>query len=61
VAAEIGGTRINGASVEILCGPDQKMAELRRITQLGEAVADVEITPPRLEDLYRHYAQEAGQ
>jgi Cu-processing system ATP-binding protein len=61
VAAEIGGTRINGASVEILCGPDQKMAELRRITKLGEAVADVEITPPRLEDLYRHYAQEAGQ
>lgn len=61
VASQIGGTRINGASVEILCSADQKMAELRRITALGEAVADLEITPPRLDDLYRHYAKEAKQ
>lgn len=61
IASQIGGTRINGASVEILCGPDEKMAELRRITALGEAVADLEITPPRLDDLYRHYAREELQ
>lgn len=58
IAAQIGGARINGASVEILCGPDEKMTELRRIAAMGEAVADVDITPPRLEDLYRYYAQE---
>lgn len=61
IASQIGGTRINGASVEILCSADQKMAELRRITALGEAVADLEITPPRLDDLYRHYAKEVKQ
>ncbi len=61
LASLTGGTRINGASVEILCGPDEKMAELRRITAMGEAVADIDITPPRLEDLYRHYAKEELQ
>jgi Cu-processing system ATP-binding protein len=58
IAAETKGRRINGASVEILCSPDDKMAALRRIANMGEAVADLDITPPRLEDLYRHYAQE---
>lgn len=58
VAKCTGGTRINGASVEILCSPDSKMSELRRIASLGDAVSDVDITPPRLEDLYRHYARE---
>lgn len=58
IAAQIGGQRINGASVELNCTPDDKMAQLRRITDLGAAVADLEITPPKLEDLYRHFAQE---
>ncbi|NOD98206.1 ATP-binding cassette domain-containing protein [Ruegeria sp. HKCCD6228] len=58
LAAELGGSRINGASVELLCSPADKMEALRRIAGLGDAVADVEMTPPKLEDLYRHYAQE---
>ncbi len=58
LAAETGGTRINGVSVEILCTPGSKMEALRRIAAMGDAVADLEMTPPRLEDLYRHYARE---
>ncbi len=58
LAAELGGSRINGASVELLCTPSDKMEALRRIAGMGDAVADVEMTPPKLEDLYRHYAQE---
>ncbi|WP_170341750.1 ABC transporter ATP-binding protein [Ruegeria arenilitoris] len=61
LAAELGGNRINGASVELLCSPADKMQALRRIAGLGDAVADLEMTPPKLEDLYRHYAQEALQ
>lgn len=61
LAAELGGNRINGASVELLCSPSDKMEALRRIAAMGEAVADVEMTPPKLEDLYRHYAKEALQ
>lgn len=58
LASRLGGNRINGASVELLCTPDDKMEALRRIAGMGDAVADVEMTPPKLEDLYRHYAQE---
>ncbi|MCK0143911.1 ABC transporter ATP-binding protein [Aliiroseovarius sp. F20344] len=61
IAETMGGTRINGASVEVLCTPDQKMARLRDVAAMGEAVADIEMTPPRLEDLYRHYAKEGMQ
>lgn len=61
IAAQIGGARINGASVELLCEQGEKMTNLRRIAALGDAVADVDIMPPRLEDLYRHYAREEKQ
>ena len=58
IALETGGRRINGASVEILCTPQDKMAELRRIAALGDAVVDIDMVPPRLDDLYRHYSNE---
>ena len=61
IAERTGGRRVNGASVEILCSPAEKMDALRRVAAMGEAVADIDITPPRLEDLYRHYAQEVSQ
>lgn len=60
IAAQTGGRRINGAAVEILCGADRKMEALRQVAAMGEAVADLDITPPRLEDLYRYYARESG-
>lgn len=58
IAEATGGTRINGASVELYCDTNQKMQELRRIAAMGDVVADIELTPPRLEDLYRHYSKE---
>lgn len=61
LAAHLGGNRVNGASIELLCSPADKMQALRRIAAMGEAVVDLEMTPPRLEDLYRHYAKEALQ
>lgn len=56
IADETGGTRINGASVELYCDASEKMQELRRIAAMGDTVVDIEMTPPRLEDLYRYYA-----
>jgi len=53
----IGGQRINGASVELVCEPGQKMALLTRATALGEIVSDIEVAEPSLEDLYRHYSE----
>ncbi|MDV7143278.1 ABC transporter ATP-binding protein [Tropicimonas sp. TH_r6] len=61
IAADTGGQRINGASVELLCAPEAKMDQLRRFAAMSDAVEDIEMTPPRLEDLYRHYAQETVQ
>ena len=56
IASETGGARVNGMSVEIRCPAEQKMSALHRLSGLGEAVADIEITPPGLEELYRHYS-----
>ena len=58
VHAQLGGQRINGCSVELTCTTDEKMAHLARISALGGAVRDVEMTPPSLEDLYRHFCGE---
>ena len=35
--------------------------QLRQIAALGDVVLDVDMTPPRLEELYRHYSQEEAQ
>ncbi|MCF3973548.1 ABC transporter ATP-binding protein [Paracoccus salsus] len=58
VQAELGGDRKNGRTVELHCTTDQKMAQLARISALGDAVRDIEMVPPSLEDLYRHYCAE---
>jgi len=61
VQAELGGTRLNGRAVELHCTTGQKMAQLARISDLGDAVRDIEMVPPSLEDLYRHYCGEKTQ
>ncbi|GAB4361624.1 MAG: ABC transporter ATP-binding protein [Kiloniellaceae bacterium] len=58
VQQRLGGTRVNGVSVELHCRPDEKMQCLERIAAAGDLVADLEMTPPSLEDLYRHYSRE---
>ena len=54
--ARLGGERLNGASVEIRCLPEEKMARLAEIAGLGGLVADLEVAQPGLEDIYRHYS-----
>lgn len=56
--AQLGGQRVNGASVELFCQPDEKMDRLARIAALGNLVTDVEMSPPSLEDLYRRFSGE---
>ena len=53
---EFGGRRINGASVEVTCDPDEKMAILAAIHQRPGAIADIEVIPPSLDEVYRHYS-----
>ena len=58
VQAALGGTRVNGTALELHCPADEKKARLARIAEMGDAVSDVGMTPPSLEDLYRHYCGE---
>jgi Cu-processing system ATP-binding protein len=61
VAADLGGTRVNGMAVELLCQPEEKMMLLARVTGLGAAVEDLEISPPTLEEIYRQLGGERPQ
>jgi Cu-processing system ATP-binding protein len=56
LAAQLGGQRINGCSVELTCQQDEKLGLLGQITGLGDLVTDVDVIPASLEDLYRYYS-----
>lgn len=47
--------RVNARSVELRCLGTEKMDILRHIGALGEVVRDVDIVPPRLDEIYMHY------
>jgi len=55
VAAALNGRQVNGQAVELICTQDDKMSVLGRITGLGDAVEDVELALPSLDDIYRHF------
>jgi len=57
VADRLGGARVNGRAVEILCRHDEKLGHLGRIAALGALIEDVDVAPPSLEDLYRYYSR----
>ncbi|WP_102958216.1 ABC transporter ATP-binding protein [Mangrovicella endophytica] len=54
--ARLGGRRLNGRSVEFDCTPGDKLALLARIASHSDIVADVEVSPPHLDDVYRYYS-----
>jgi len=57
VHAEIGGGRINGASVELFCARDDKMRILSQISGLGAQVEDVDVAAPTLDEVYRYFSK----
>lgn len=56
-----GWRRINGHMVEIDASPDRKIEVLRRATDEGAPVEDLDVIPPTLDELYAHFllSQEA--
>ena len=58
VSAELGGRRLNGQSVELLCPVPEKMARLAAISSLGPLVTDFDVTQPTLDDVYRHFSDD---
>lgn len=60
-AEKLNGRRINGHAVEVTCDPGTKMARLAEITRLGNAVNNVDVLLPSLEDIYAHYCGESDK
>jgi Cu-processing system ATP-binding protein len=58
VHQQFGGQRINGTSVEFNCTQREKMERLSAIAQLGDAASDVDVSPPSLDEIYRHFTIE---
>lgn len=58
IAERLGGTRINGRSVELLCDPGDKLARIAAISALGSLVDDIDVHLPSLDDVYRHFSGE---
>jgi Cu-processing system ATP-binding protein len=47
--------RLNGHIVEIDAAPEQKIDLLHRATAEGSSVEDLDVVPPRLDELYAHF------
>ncbi len=58
--SSLGGQPINGHAVELTCSMAEKLDRIAAITALGDRIDDIEIVPPGLDELYRHFSISAG-
>ena len=62
VAQRIGNgitlSKVNDRTVDLHCLNGDKMTVVRRIGELGQPVNDLDIVPPRLDQVYAHFAGE---
>ena len=52
---------MNGTGVALACAQRDKLGTLARIVGLGDMVADIDVQPPSLEDIYSHFSRRDGQ
>ena len=55
LGSEVSIDMINNQSFNVSCFNGEKMPLIRRITELGDVVTDMQITPPRLDEVYSHF------
>lgn len=60
-AALPGATPTADGALHVTCPQEDKLALLARISALGAQVADIEVIPPSLEDIYSHFSRRDGQ
>lgn len=61
IAEALPGSIQLGAMLQLTCKQSEKLGVLGRIAELGDKVADLEVLPPSLEDIYTHFSQRDGQ
>lgn len=59
-AALPGAIRVEG-DLRLTCAQAEKLPLLARIADFGDKVADIEVMPPSLEDIYSHFSRRDGQ
>ncbi len=64
IAEEIGQEfaldRVDNGVMDFVCDSSDKMAIVRRVAKLNGVIQDVDILPPRLEEIYSHYVGRGG-
>ena len=58
IGAGITLSKVNDHTVDLHCLNGDKMTVVRRIGEIGQPVNDVDIVPPRLDQIYAHFAGE---
>ncbi len=61
IARALPGAILVDGALHLTCAQGDKLETLGRIAGLGEKVADLEVLPPSLEDLYSHFSQGTAQ
>ncbi len=57
IAARLPGAILVNGALHLTCAQSAKLETLGRIAGLGHKVADLDVQPPSLEDLYAHFSQ----
>lgn len=61
IARSLPGSILVDGALHLTCPQADKLKTLGRIAGLGDKVADLEVLPPSLEDLYAHFSQGVAQ
>jgi Cu-processing system ATP-binding protein len=51
--------RINDHGINLSCLGASKMVLFRHIASLGDVIEDMDVVPPRLDEIYNHYMEQA--
>ncbi|MFN3937451.1 MAG: ABC transporter ATP-binding protein [Gemmobacter sp.] len=55
------GAERQGDQIVLHCARHEKLDILARLVPLAERIADIDMQPPSLEDIYSHFSRRAGQ
>ncbi|RKZ59446.1 MAG: ABC transporter ATP-binding protein, partial [Gammaproteobacteria bacterium] len=55
LGSEVTISKVNNQSLNLACFNGDKMPLIRRITELGDVVNDLQIMPPKLDEVYSHF------
>jgi Cu-processing system ATP-binding protein len=56
LAGRIGGRRVNGEKVEIICRPEEKLEKIKMASALADGVRDIEVHEPGLDEVFHYYS-----